>query len=627
VCGICGISGNFNRPDDVIQQMLKNIHHRGPDDQGVFIDKGLALGARRLSIIDLKNGHQPMSNEDNSIWIVFNGEIYNFLELRRELEKKGHVFKTYSDTEVILHLYEDYDLDCVNKLNGMFVFCIWDKRLSRLILARDRFGIKPLYYTITKNILVFASELKSILCFPGIKREIEPFALDNYLSLGYTPTVKTIFRNIYKLPPAHTLVFKDGHVDIKKYWELEFKENAEVKNEHEAADRLSYLLKKAIKRHLISDVPLGIYLSGGIDSSSIVALSGDFLRSKIKTFSIGFNETSFDESRYSAEVSRLFNTEHRHRVFGSDDVIRILPEVTRMLDEPFADPSILPTYILSKFSRDHVTVALSGDGGDEIFAGYPTYQAHAFMRYYEKVPYFIKRRIIEALVNNMPVSYDNFSLDFAAKSFITGSDIYNPIERHARWMGTFSKDDKKYLYNSDWVGKKIVSADNPRTHSFSRLNKKTNILNLVQKLDIDNYLEGDLLVKTDRASMMNSQEVRLPYLDHELVSFMLSTPPYLRLKRFRTKYILKRTMKRCLPSNILNRRKKGFGIPVAYWIKKELKDHILSVLTEDRIKRQGLFNHSYIKKILKEHLENKLDNSKKIWSLFMFELWYMRYIE
>lgn len=625
MCGICGIAGGFDNKKiykNTMAEMLKLLRHRGPDDEGIFKDKDIIFGARRLSIIDLGNGHQPMSNEDQTLWIVFNGEIYNFLELRELLQKKGHIFKSRTDTEVILHLYEEEGSDCVKRLKGMFAFSLWDKKNTRVILARDRFGIKPLYYTLINNILVFASELKSILAFPGLKREIDPLALDSYLSLEYIPSPRSIFKNIYKLPPANILIYKNGDIDIKRYWSLESKNRTGPKDESDVKQALFSLLKESIRSHSISDVPLGVYLSGGIDSSSIIAISKDVFGRALRSFSIGFEEDSFDESRYSKQVSRLFNTEHKHRVFNSDDVISTLPEISRMLDEPLADSSIFPTYILSRFSRQDITVALSGDGGDEIFAGYPTYQAHAFIKYYQRLPLFIRKKIIERLINRMPVDYRNFSLDFVAKRFISGADSKESLSRHMIWMSAFTELDKKYLY-SGWLKEQVREKEDS---DFLCPDKETDEITAVQKLDIESYLKDDLLVKIDRASMMNSQEVRVPYLDHELVEFVFNLPAHLRLNRFRTKYLLKETMKDYLPKRIIKRRKKGFGMPIAFWIKNQLKEYILDMLNEDRVKKEGLFDYKYIKKILNEHLENKTDNRKKIWTLFMFELWHNHYM-
>ena len=631
MCGICGIFGNFDDrliSEKNIMEMLRSIYHRGPDDQGFFKDRGVMLGVRRLSVIDLKSGRQPMTNEDRTVWIAFNGEIYNFIELRRSLEKKGHIFTTQSDTEVILHLYEDYGVDCVNRLNGMFAFCIWDKKKSRIILAKDRFGMKPLYYTMMNDHIVFASELKSILCFPGIEKKIDFFALDNYLNLEYIPSPRTIFKNIYKLPAAHVLVYKDGNATVKRYWTLEVKNNIKFVDESNAKEILLTALKKSIKRHFISDVSLGVYLSGGIDSSSIVALAKKMFPGRLKTFSIGFEESSFDESKYSKKVSESFDTEHNHRFFSAKDIGHVLPNIIQMLDEPLADGSILPTYMLSKFSKEHVTVALSGDGADEIFAGYPTYQAHAFMEYYKKIPHFIRRKVIEKLINKIPTDHRNFSFDYIAKRFISGSNIDRPIDRHIFWMGAFDEDSKDCLYRRSLKDEIAdTGSSNLQMDSLFNLGQEPDNLTLLQKFDISSYLENDILVKTDRASMMNSQEVRLPYLDHELVSLVFSLPSHLRLRGFRTKYILKQSMEKHLPKSIINRKKKGFGMPIALWMKSQLRDHIFDMMSASNIKKQGLFNYKYVNRLLEDHLTNKVDNRKKIWTLFMFEAWYNQHMK
>lgn len=604
--------------------MIKVLTHRGPDDTGVFIENDVALGIARLSIIDLAGGHQPIHNEDKTIWLVCNGEIYNFMELREYLSKKGHIFYTKTDTEVIVHLYEEYGYDCLNKLNGMFAFAIFDQKKKELFIARDRFGIKPLYYSEDSGQLIFASEIKSILQFPDFKRELDLAALDQYLTFEYVPAPRSIFKNIKKLPAAHYLTFKDKNITISKYWDIDFSQRQVLVDEAEAKEKLAQLLNTVIKRHLISDVPLGIFLSGGIDSSTITALSSKLSNNRIKTFSIGFKEDSFDESNYALKVSGLYNTEHYHHIFGVNDLLSIIPKAMYYLDEPLADASFFPTYLLSNFARQNVTVALSGEGGDEIFAGYPTYQAHKLARFYKYIPAYIRNNIINKFINRLPVSTDNFSLDFKVKRFVSslGADA---ALRHIYWMGSFNFQDKIKLYSPSLM--EVLMADNVHDTLSSYLVYSKNYceLDLFQYLDIKTYLQDDLLVKADRASMANSLEIRVPYLDHELVEFVFSLPPQLRLKNLNTKYILKKTARDFLPQEIIKRRKKGFGAPIASWIKNDFKEVILDTLGKDKIKKEGFFNYAYIAELLKEHFENKTDNRKKIWTLFMFELWLKEY--
>ena len=604
--------------------MLATISHRGPDDQGVFIDKDIVLGIRRLSVIDLVNGHQPIHNEDESLWIVYNGEIYNFSELRGYLEKKGHIFYTKSDTEVILHLYEEYGRDCVNKLNGMFAFVIWDKKKNELFLARDRFGIKPLYYSEFNGQFIFASEIKAILQFPDFKRELDFNALNQYLTFEYVPAPRSIFKKIQKLPAAHLLIYKNKNISLVKYWDIDFFQRGNLINEVEAEERLLEVLKNVAKRHLVSDVPLGVFLSGGIDSSAITALTSNFSTDRIKTFSIGFKEDSFDESRYIQQVAKLYNTEHNHQVFEAKDLFSMLLEAVRYLDEPLGDASFFPTYLLSKFTRQNVKVALSGDGGDEIFAGYPTYQAHKLTKYYYLIPPVVRKNIINNIIMNLPVSLDNFSLDFKAKKFISSNSSI-PIIRHIDWMGSFNYQDKFELYAP---GLKEILAKENLSNSLAYYLKELEVkdeLDRLQYIDIKTYLQDDLLVKTDRASMANSLEVRVPYLDHELVEFVFGLPSSLRLNNFKTKYILKKAMRNFLPKNIINRKKKGLGMPVAFWIKSDIKRLISDIFERNKIIKEGFFNYECIDRLLKEHFNNRADNRKKIWTLLMFELWLKEY--
>jgi asparagine synthase (glutamine-hydrolysing) len=627
MCGICGFVSTKNysiSKQDITLNMLNLIRHRGPDDEGIFVDSDTALGIRRLSIIDLAGGHQPIHNEDNSLWIVFNGEIYNFPELRESLIKKGHIFYTKTDTEVIIHSYEEYGQGCVKKLKGMFAFAIWDKKKNELFLARDRFGIKPLYYSEFNGQFIFASEIKSILQFPDFKKELDPVALDKYLTFEYVPSPRSIFKKILKLPAAHLLIYKNKNISLHKYWDINFSQTHNHFNEAEAQERLLGFLKEVIKRHLLSDVPLGVFLSGGIDSSIITSLASNFSIHRLKTFSIGFKEDSFDESRHIKQIANMYHTEHYHRDFEVKDLLQLLPEALHFMDEPLGDASFFPTYLLSKFTKQKVTVALSGDGGDEIFAGYPTYQAHKLTRYYRLIPPILREHVFKKMIMNLPVSMRNFSLDFKAKKFISSAS--SPLEaRHINWMGSFSEQDKIGLFTPGLKETFERGCQSEEIDNYFTDIQTDNVLDKLQYFDIKTYLQDDLLVKTDRASMAHSLEVRVPYLDHELVEFVFGLPSGLRMKNFKTKYILKKIAKKLLPQNIINRKKKGFGIPVAFWLKGGLKDLIHEVFKKSEIQREGLFNHNYIQNLLQSHFENKVDNRKKIWTIFMFLLWQKEY--
>jgi len=605
--------------------MLGVLRHRGPDDDGVLVEQDTALGIRRLSIIDLESGHQPIHNEDSSLWIVCNGEIYNFPELKEFLIKKGHVFYTKTDTEVIVHLYEEYGEECVRKLSGMFAFAICDKKKNELFLARDRFGIKPLYYSEFNGQFIFASEVKAILEFPDFKRELDLMALDQYLTFEYVPAPRSIFKKIQKLPAAYTLTLKNKDVSIKKYWDIGSFQKQGFIDENEAQEKLFQLLEGVIKSHLMSDVPLGIFLSGGIDSSTVTAIANNLSTKGLKTFSIGFKEDSFDESKYIKLIARLYNTKHYHQDFQVKDLLNLLPEAAHFLDEPLGDASFFPTYLLARFAKQNITVALSGEGGDEFFAGYPTYQAHRLAGYYAKIPLFLRKGFIEKAILKMPVSMDNFSFDFKAKRFISGIDSPLPV-RHIQWMGSFTAQDKTQLYNSRLRESLKDSNTFYLADNYFQDCRTDERLDKLQYLDMKTYLQDDLLVKADRASMANSLELRVPYLDHELVEFVFSLPSNLRLRNFKTKYILKKTVKKLLPRSIINRKKKGFGMPLAFWIKGELKDLISDVLRGDKIKKEGLFNYEYIENLLQQHVNNKADNRKKLWTLFMFGLWAQEYL-
>lgn len=624
MCGICGIvttDTSKKIEEKHINSMLDVLCHRGPDDKGIFLERKVGLGVRRLSIVDLKSGHQPIHNEDKKIWVILNGMIYNFLELRRHLEEKGHVFYTQTDTEVIVHLYEEYGPDCVSRLNGMFAFAIWQVNEERLFLARDRLGVKPLYYVNSEGYFLFASEIKAILKFPGIKREIDLFALSQYLTFEYIPAPYSIFKDIKKLPPAHTLAYKDGNTIIQRYWNITVGQHREKnRNIDEAICQLSDLLKDAIRIRLVSDVPKGVFLSGGIDSSLVTAIIRSLNADRIKTFSIGFDEPSFDESNFSRKVSRYFGTEHYERTFTHKDLLNLLPTLTEFLDEPFADASILPTYLLSKLAKEHITVALCGDGGDELFAGYPTYIAHKIAVYFELFPSVVSKYLARLAKSFIPVSMKNLSFDYQFKRFLAGLNNA-PYIRHHLWMGSFSPEEKKQLLNP-WVFDSFRDRDVFRNaKGYFQEYIGNGLIDKIQYLDIKTYLADDLLAKVDRASMANSLEVRSPFLDYRLVEFALSLPQRFRLKNFTTKYILKKYAKRNLPKEIIHRHKKGFGIPLAFWFRGGLKDFVFDVLSKEKIKKEGFFQYNYIERLLEEHLANKVDNHKQIWTLLMFELW------
>lgn len=624
MCGIVGIvSTDCGSVDPKsLKRMLHRVAHRGPDEEGVFFGNGIGLGHRRLSIIDLHTGRQPIGNEDGSVQVVFNGEIYNFLDLRRGLEQRGHRFSTRTDTEVLVHLYEEKGEGLLHDLNGMFAFALWDEGRGKLLLARDRIGIKPLYYASDGERLAFSSEPKALLELPWVERGLDLQGLSLFLSYDFIPAPHSIYRGIRKVPPGYFLVFKAGEVRLQRYWDLDLRDRLpEGLTEGELSDLLWGEFCRAVKMRLMSDVPLGVLLSGGIDSSSVVAALRHEGVEDLKTFSVGFQDPSFDESPYFRQVARLFRTDHHEEIFSPKDLLDILPEVASILDEPLADASIMPTYLLSRFTRCHVKVVLGGDGGDELFAGYPTYQACKIAKLYERLPPLL-RRPIEAAVAKLPVSFRDMSLDFRANKFIQGIRFKDPIVRHYVWLGSFSSDEKAELLNPE-VQKALEGFD---AYSVLKdhLSGKEDFDELEKLLYLDTklYLQEGVLVKVDRASMAHGLEVRVPFLDHRFVELVAGLPAHLKLRGLTTKYIWKKTVAKRLPPQVVKRRKKGFGMPVARWLAEDLRGLLLELLSEDRLKRQGIFDPEKVKRLVEEHLARRVDNRKKLWNLLIFQLWW-----
>ena len=629
MCGICGMfEPEVERKPEpaLIETMCRTLAHRGPDDEGTFIANGVGLGSRRLSIIDVAGGHQPIHNEDRSIWIVFNGEIYNCRQLRALLEKLGHGFYTRTDTETIVHAYEEFGDECVKYLNGMFAFAIWDASRRRLFLARDRFGIKPLYYAVVDKQLVFASEMKALLEHPLIERRIDFVALNEYLSFEYVPTPRTIFKGIRRLPPGCRLVFSEKGLQIERYWDMSLakSERRPPVSWREYKDRLRQKLREAVEKEMISDVPIGVLLSGGVDSSTVLAMMSQAAPGGVQSFSIAFEEKSFDESRFARMAAGREGSEHHELTVTSDMMLELIPRLMDFLDEPFGDSSFVPTYFLSKFARQHVKVVLGGDGGDEMFAGYPTLQAHRWIEYYERwVPFFLRANVVPAMIEALPVSRDNISLDFKARRFIAGRGV--PVaSRHHRWLGSFTREQKRNLFVPELLQEEVDTYEVAYEHQ--RFCDAEQTLNQILYMDVKLYLEGDILAKVDRASMANSLEVRVPLLNHGLAEYLAEVPQELKLRGLTTKFLLKKAMKGLLPKEILNRKKKGFNVPVAYWINAGLKELVRDQFEESKIKREGFFNPTYVQQLLTEHAEGTRDHRKLIWTLLVFELWYEKYM-
>ena len=625
---MCGITGWINLENEsssnseaILHSMCEKMRHRGPDSEGLWTDETVALGMRRLSIIDLHTGEQPVYNEDKSVVVVMNGELYNFRAVRSDLERRGHQFETQTDTEILPHLYEEYGDAMLDHINGMFAFALWDKNRKKLLVARDKFGEKPLYYGVFDGKLIFASEPKVLLANPAVKAEINLDSLRQYLSFDYVPAPDSIYKNISKLPAAHFLTVEKGAIKTRRYWNLSWQKPARARHRtlESSAGELRELLADAVEMRLVSDVPLGILLSGGVDSSTIAAFAARLSTEKIKTFSIGFEEDSFDETKYARQVAAHLNTEHYEEKLSVGAAADLISEIGTWLDEPLSDGSLIPTLLLSRFVRKHVTVALGGDGGDEIFAGYPMYYAHKMARLYDSIPQVFRHRLIEPLVNNLPVSNANLSFDYKAKRFVAASK-YDTVTRHHSWFGSFSIEAQQDLLTADVLAQ--TSADIYRgAKDLLMITDAPTQVERMQFLDLNFYLAEDILTKVDRASMAVSLEVRAPFLDPRIAEFAAALPLEYKLKGSQGKYILKKAMGDLLPKNILHRPKKGFGIPIAEWLKGRLNPLMHDLLDAERLKKQGLFNHEFVGKLMKEHETNVVAHHKQLWTLIVFQLW------
>lgn len=623
MCGICGVYF-FDRQEKLDEPVLLSMRDtmtpRGPDDAGTYLRPGVALGHRRLSIIDLTpDGHQPMSNEDGTLWLVFNGEIYNFLELRPELEEKGHRFKSRTDSEVILHAFEEYGERCVEKFNGMFAFAIYNTRDHSLFIARDRLGVKPLYYTQNSRFFAFASSQKALLRHPEIEAEIDPASLSEYLLFEYVPAPRSMIQNIWKLLPGHTAWVKEGKVSIQKYWELDYTIGP-AKSLPEYEEELRRLLKASVRRRLVSDVPLGIFLSGGIDSSTILSFMAELGHRPLKSFSIGFNENSFNELHHARKVAKYFGTDHHEMMVTPHTLIELFPKVLEAIDDPLGDPSAVPTFLVSQLARKSVTVCLAGDGGDELFAGYPTYQAYQLWRYYSKLPGALRSRL-EKIIFRLPTSFRDISFDYKLKKFAEGMSY--PIEQtNFLWKGAFRPDEKLQILSPEMKARLTGVSDYFSIDTYSRDFTGSEPLNRLLFLDTKIYMQDDILAKVDRMSMANSLEVRVPFLDYTVAEFAARLPIRLKLRGLTTKYLLKRAMRQRLPSDIIHRKKKGFGIPFAIWVAEELmKNFILNYFSNLERKTNGILNPDGVHRILDDHLAKRRDNRKLIWTLLVLLAW------
>lgn len=628
MCGIAGfISLQENQPFDLrretLTQMTRSITHRGPDSEGFFENPGIGMGIRRLRIIDLSTGDQPISNESGSCWIVFNGEVYNFKSLRTELERKGYRFRTQSDTEVILRLYEEKGLDCVKDLNGMYAFAIYDLRTKSLFLARDPLGIKPLFYYQNREKLVFGSEIKAILSFPGIGRTLNLESVSHFLSLNYLPAPWTMFQGIQQLEGGHYLLIKEGRVSLKRFWFPPSKTDP-LLSEKEVIQRTKALLRKAVQSQLVADVPVGAFLSGGLDSSSLVALIKESREGPLETFSVGFEEKSYDETGYARKVAKYFGTRHHEMILKPTQVPSVLEKMIDELDQPLADPAAFALYQLSHLARQHVTVALSGDGSDEIFVGYPTYHANRYLRWYRFFPRFIKEGVMEPWVEHLPTSAEKLSVDYRAKKFLEGSKFWRR-KAHFWWRTIFSDEEKQRL------GTRIFRDATHELDSFIAYRrhfgdaKDLDFTSQCLYADLRVWLAGNNLHKVDSMSMAHSLEARVPYLDQNLIEFLMRVPPSIKFKGNQNKYILKQVMRDMLPREIIHRKKAGWHIPFAHWFRYELKDYLMEQFKNGSDSFFEIFDPNEIQKILGEHFRGEKNNSFKIWGLLILRQWFRIY--
>ena len=627
---MCGIAGFVSRDEHrdpretraVLDRMCRVIAHRGPDDQGTLVNDRVALGMRRLSIIDLAGGRQPMAGCDAAITIVFNGEIYNYRDLQRELESRGHRFQTHSDTETIVHAYEEYGPRCVDHLRGMFAFAIWDAPERELFIARDRAGKKPLYYTITLGgTLIFGSELKSLREHPEFRGEISVEALDAYLTFGYVPDPLTIFRAVHKLPPGHHLTFKDGRARVNQYWDFPYEHAQQdpARSEDECLEELRALLDESVRIRLESEVPLGAFLSGGIDSSTVVALMARHATQPVKTFSIGFHEDSYNELKYARIAAQRFGTDH-HEFMVTPDICEIVDDLVWHFDEPFADSSAIPTYMVSKLARQHVTVALSGDGGDELFAGYTRYALDRKRSGFAHLPRMVRHGVMQPLGRNLPHRawgrnyLHNVALD--------------PLDRYIEDVSVFTRLNKPSLYTDDFRQQLGTCEAARRFRDYAARARSNDPLDPLLYLDSKTYLPGDILTKVDRMSMAVSLEARVPLLDHKLIEFVATRiPASMKMKGLETKHIFKRAMRDLVPAEILDRPKQGFGIPIDRWINEQLRERVRGTLTEPRTMQRGFTEPRYVSLLLDEHERGRRDHATELWALFMLELWHRKFVD
>jgi asparagine synthase (glutamine-hydrolysing) len=623
MCGIAGIVRADGAPVDrhLLERMNEAIRHRGPDDDGFHFGDGVGLAMRRLAIIDVATGQQPIHSRDRTKWLVFNGEIYNYLELRQQLEKLGHDFYTKSDTEAVIAAYEQYGTDCVKHLRGMFAFAIWDESDKSLFLARDRVGKKPLLYAPTPGQLLFASEFSALVQHPEISRDVDYEAIHHYLSFISVPAPLTAYRSIRKLEPGHWLLWRNGEIKTERYWQLDFSNKLSLPEE-EIGERAIELLREAVRIRLMSEVPLGAFLSGGIDSSAVVALMAEESITPVKTFSIGFEEQDFSELHHARRVARHIGADH-HEFVVRPDAMEILPMLVEHYGEPFADSSAIPSYYVSRETRRYVTVALNGDGGDECFAGYERYAAMNLAQTYAALP---GKSLVTSVAAALPEMKSRANPIRKVQRFVAAASL-PPLERYLRWMSAFDEQAKQNLYSASFKAETArFSTASILAPWFAKVNG-SGIVDAALLTDTMTYLPNDLLVKMDIASMSVSLEARSPFLDHKLMEFAASIPEKMKLRRLTTKLLLKRVLKKIVPEENLTRRKMGFGVPIGHWFRGPMQPFLRETLLSEKAANRGLFNSKRVRGIIDEHVNQKSDHSHRLWTLLMLELWFQRFID
>jgi len=627
MCGICGkliLSGEGTVFPALLKTMADTIRHRGPDDEGYYASGPIGLGFCRLSIIDLSTGHQPISNEDGRVWLVFNGEIYNYRELRRQLLAKGHIFKTQTDTEVIVHLYEELGPRCLEQLRGMFAFALWDQKAKTLFLARDRVGIKPLYYSLTDKALVFASEIKAILADPSVNRELAPEIIDRFLTFLYVPGEETLLKGICKLAPGHYLLLKDGKAEIRQYWDLQFGKSSDRPSFKDTEKELSSLLAETVELHMIADVPVGVLLSGGVDSTAVLSCAAERTDKEISTFTVGFSDSGFaDERPYARLAAESCGSRHHEMTITASDFAEFLPRYVWHMEEPVCEPPAIALYYVSKLARNHVKVLLSGEGGDEAFAGYNNYRSICWL---------------ERLKHIWPVANGAASWGLSQLNSLMHSQRmtkYVPLMNATFPDYYYSRTSTPYQYSGNGIGE-LYSADfirsidkeytvEPIRKLFSRVNDQ-GVLDQMLYIDTKTWLPDDLLIKADKMTMANSLELRVPLLDHRLLEFAASLPAHYKLNGFTLKYIWKKALSKRIPSRILKRRKVGFPVPYEFWLRDNLKDQVRAVLTDRKTMERGYFQKAAVEKLIDAN-SNRGSYSKEVFSLMALEMWHRMFLD